>query len=289
MGMKIKKIDNTQISDALSLMWTTFLQFEAPDYSEEGMQSFKDFIKNEEIVQTLEFWGAYEKDELQGVIASNENRKHICCFFVKAQYHRQGIGRKLWEYFLKNSQQAAITVNSSPYAVPVYHKLGFVDMDTEQLADGMRYTPMKFERQEVRFYDQVDDRLLKFAVIIAKTNGKWVFCKHKERDTYELPGGHREYGEDILTTAKRELKEETGAVEFHIEPVCVYSVTGKTRVNDKVDEETFGMLFTADIFSFEPIHSEIEKILITEHFVDDWTYPLIQPKLIREARRRGVL
>ena len=246
MGMKIKKIDNTQISDALSLMWTTFLQFEAPDYSEEGMQSFKDFIKNEEIVQTLEFWGAYEKDELQGVIASNENRKHICCFFVKAQYHRQGIGRKLWEYFLKNSQQAAITVNSSPYAVPVYHKLGFVDMDTEQLADGMRYTPMKFERQEVRFYDQVDDRLLKFAVIIAKTNGKWVFCKHKERDTYELPGGHRENGEDILTTAKRELKEETGAVEFHIEPVCVYSVTGKTRVNDKVDEETFGMLFTAD-------------------------------------------
>lgn len=287
--MKIKKIDNTQISDALSLIWTTFLQFEAPDYSEEGMQSFKDFIKNEEIVQTLEFWGAYEKDELQGVIASNENRKHICCFFVKAQYHRQGIGRKLWEYFLKNSQQAAITVNSSPYAVPVYHKLGFVDMDTEQLADGMRYTPMKFERQEVRFYDQVDDRLLKFAVIIATTNGKWVFCKHKERDTYELPGGHRENGEDILTTAKRELKEETGAVEFHIEPVCVYSVTGKTRVNDKVDEETFGMLFTADIFSFEPIHSEIEKILITEHLVDDWTYPLIQPKLIREARRRGVL
>ena len=146
---------------------------------------------------------------------------------------------------------------------------------------------MRFERQEVQFYEQVDDRLLRFAVIIAKTNGKWIFCKHKERDTYEFPGGHRENGEDILTTAKRELKEETGAVEFHMEPVCVYSVTGKTRVNDKADEETFGMLFTADIFSFEPIHSEIEKILITEHLVDDWTYPLIQPKLIREARRRG--
>ena len=38
----------------------------------------------------------------------------------------------------------AITVNSSPYAVPVYRKLGFVETDTEQLADGMRYTPMKF-------------------------------------------------------------------------------------------------------------------------------------------------
>lgn len=35
----------------------------------------------------------------------------------------------------------------------------------------------------VSFYDQVDDALLKFVVIITKTDGKWVFCKHKERDT----------------------------------------------------------------------------------------------------------
>lgn len=50
---------------------------------------------------------------------------------------------------------------------------------------------------EVKFYDTVDDSLLKFAVIISLSNGKWVFCKHKERDTYEAPGGHREIGEDI--------------------------------------------------------------------------------------------
>ena len=63
---------------------------------------------------------------------------------------------------------------------------------------------------EVKFYDTVDDSLLKFAVIISQSNGKWVFCKHKERDTYEALGGHREVGEDILETAKRELQEETG-------------------------------------------------------------------------------
>ena len=61
---------------------------------------------------------------------------------------------------------------------------------------------------EVNFYDEVDDSLLKFAVIISKADGKWVFCKHKERDTYEIPGGHREEGELILDTAKRELREE---------------------------------------------------------------------------------
>lgn len=142
---------------------------------------------------------------------------------------------------------------------------------------------------EVKFYDNVPDELLKFAVIISKTAGKWIFCKHKERDTYEVPGGRRELGENIFDTAKRELREETGAVEFDIKPICVYSVKGKTRVNENAEDESFGMLFIADVFSFEELHSEIEKILITDTLVEDWTYPLIQPKLIEEARSRGFL
>ena len=55
--MEIKKVDDLQISQALELIWETFLQFEAPDYSAEGMQSFRAFIESKEILQTLEFWG----------------------------------------------------------------------------------------------------------------------------------------------------------------------------------------------------------------------------------------
>lgn len=142
---------------------------------------------------------------------------------------------------------------------------------------------------EVNFHDQMADELLKFAVIIAKTEGKWVFCKHKERSTYEVPGGHRETGETILEAAKRELQEETGAVDFKIQPVCVYSVKGKTRINKQEDDVSFGMLFVAEIFSFEELHSEIETILITDKLVENWTYPLIQPKLLEEAKRRGFI
>lgn len=141
---------------------------------------------------------------------------------------------------------------------------------------------------KVQFYDSVDDDLLRFAVIIARAEGKLVFCKHRERDTYEIPGGHREEGEEILDTARRELQEETGALDFHIEPICVYSVTAPDNLNH--GQESFGMLYLADIYEFEKeLHHEIGTIILVDELEEDWTYPKIQPKLIEEAKRRGVL
>ncbi len=140
---------------------------------------------------------------------------------------------------------------------------------------------------DIKFYDGVDDALLRFAVIISKAKGKLVFCKHKERDTYEVPGGHREAGEDINDTAKRELYEETGALDFDISPICAYSVTASDNFDGN---ETFGMLYLADIKQFEEeLHNEIEKIIITTNLPNDWTYPEIQPKLLEEAKRRGLI
>ena len=139
---------------------------------------------------------------------------------------------------------------------------------------------------KVNFYEDVNEKLLKFAVIISKSHGKWVFCKHKERDTYEVPGGHREENEPILETAKRELHEETGAVDFSIQKICVYSVTGKNRVNE-TGEETYGMLYYADIKTFDKeLHSEMEKVVFLDELPTEWTYPLIQPLLIQEFQKR---
>lgn len=138
----------------------------------------------------------------------------------------------------------------------------------------------------VNFYDTVDDKLLKFAVIVAKTNGKWVFCKHKNRNTLEVPGGHREPNENIIDTAKRELAEETGAIDFELEPVCVYSVIEKDNWDGV---ETFGLLCYADINSFGEINSEIEKIIITDELPTNWTYPTIQPMLLAELEKRNVI
>lgn len=152
---------------------------------------------------------------------------------------------------------------------------------------------------EVRFYDTVAEEKLKFAVIGAKYRGRWVFCKHRRRSTWEIPGGRREPGEDILETARRELYEETGAVRFDLRPVCVYSVLGKTIAPESSEkEETFGMLYFASIHELEgepelseglpayvEQHSEIEKIMITDELPEDWTYPEIQPKLLEQLRK----
>ena len=136
----------------------------------------------------------------------------------------------------------------------------------------------------VKFYDSADDNLLKFAVIVAKSNGKWVFCKHKERNTYECPGGHREAGEAIDDTAKRELYEETGAKDYTIQPVCVYSVTAPDNYDGK---ETFGKLYYAEIKSFEgELHSEIERIELFDELPTNWTYPQIQPFLLKEVEEK---
>ena len=141
---------------------------------------------------------------------------------------------------------------------------------------------------EVKFYESIEDELLKFAVIISKTQNKYIFCKHRDRDTWEVPGGHRENEENIIDTAKRELYEETGALEFDMEPVCVYSVTAHDNLHQ--GDESFGMLFFANIKCFETeLHSEIEKIVIMDELPKRLTYPDIYPHLINEAKRRGYL
>ena len=139
---------------------------------------------------------------------------------------------------------------------------------------------------EVRFYEEIDDARLKFAVILARSGGKWVYCRHRDRTTLEIPGGHREPGETIEAAAERELREETGAEAFSIRPVCAYAV-----VRDDQPGESCGMLFAAEINSFEgALHSEIAEIFLLDAPPEsNWTYPEIQPKLLEEAVRRGII
>lgn len=131
---------------------------------------------------------------------------------------------------------------------------------------------------EIKFLDTVEDSLLHIAVIVSVFQGKWIFCKHKERTTYEVPAGHREKDESIFDTAVRELYEETGALDYRIIPICPYSV-----LND--EDIAYGMLFFAEIRFLDMLpESEIEEIFLFDHIPDHLTYPVVQPILIEKVR-----
>ena len=65
--MVIKKIPQEDMKKAIELVWRVFLEFEAPDYTEEGIKEFRKTILDEKWVEERKFFGAYE-EELLGVI-----------------------------------------------------------------------------------------------------------------------------------------------------------------------------------------------------------------------------
>lgn len=149
--MIIRKIKRNEMEEALELILRVFMQFEAPDYTDEGVEAFKKTaIYNKDYIDSIVMYGAYKKDKIVGVIATRNNGNHIALFFVDGQYHRKGIGKMLFQTILDQSTADEITVNSSPYAKEVYHHLGFEDTAPEQNADGIRYIPMIYKKNDWR-------------------------------------------------------------------------------------------------------------------------------------------
>ena len=94
-------------------------------------------------VEARDFYGAFdESNKLLGVIATRQSN-HIALFFVEGKYHKQGIGRKLYNMVESLNNSGFFTVNSSPYAHEIYKHLGFFDTDLEQCINGLRFYPMK--------------------------------------------------------------------------------------------------------------------------------------------------
>lgn len=130
-------------------------------------------------------------------------------------------------------------------------------------------------------WNEVDDRDLLFAVIVSRFQNKWILAKHKDRDTWEIPGGHREKGEAIDITAERELQEETGAKEFKLVPICIYSVTKEDKDTTEHPVSTFGGLYFAQVTELGDLPNlEIEEIRLFDKLPSQLTYPEIQPRLL---------
>ena len=151
-GIRVRMAYREEWDDAMALAWRTFMQFDAKDYSKQGIESFQDFVTDTVLHRMFEM-GAYqllvavnEEEKIVGII-SLRNETHISLLFVDSKYHMQGVGRKLIEslcdYVVSEEGYRRITVNAAPYAVGFYHKLGFHDIGKQEMKDGIIFTPME--------------------------------------------------------------------------------------------------------------------------------------------------
>jgi len=134
---------------------------------------------------------------------------------------------------------------------------------------------------EVKFYDPgfKPDGHLAYSVITARFEDKWIFVRHRERTTWEIPGGHIEEGESSDMAASRELMEETGAIDFVLYCVATYSVENNGNIG-------FGRLYYAEVarLGVIPDSSEIEEAILTDDIPENLTWYEIQPHLFRKVK-----
>jgi len=142
--------EETHICD---LVLRVFDQFVAPDYPEEGVKEFKSHITPEQLIERYmgghDILVARHADKILGVIDIRQPH-HISLFFVDAEFQNKGIGKVLFQKAIalckeKVPAQNQISVNSSPYAVPICKRLGFQETKQEQIKNGMRFQPMSLD------------------------------------------------------------------------------------------------------------------------------------------------
>lgn len=140
--LEIRGLIPKEIPDALALAWIVFSEYEAPEYSREGIEEFQNCLQDGKYLNGIEYYGAFIGNALIGMLGIRKENAHICFFFVKGEYHRHGIGTRLFHEMQKNFPEQEITLNASPFGMPFYRALGFIPTGSEQTVNGIRFTPM---------------------------------------------------------------------------------------------------------------------------------------------------
>ena len=123
----------------------------------------------------------------------------------------------------------------------------------------------------------IDENRLTYVVIGARYHHQWLFVRHRDRISWEMPAGHIEKGEPADEAAGRELREETGAADFSLHHLCDYAVTVNTK-------KEYGRLYAARISEIEPrLEFETGEVLLTKGLPSPLTYREVQTILFRRA------
>jgi GNAT superfamily N-acetyltransferase len=132
----------------LALVMRGFDELVRPDFSDQGVAEFaraaRSFVVERPADHRVTI--AERAGRLVGMIDVRDS-SHISLFFVEPDDREHGVGRALLESAIEcclsaEPRPSAISVNSSPWAVPVYERLGFTATGSEIERNGIRAVPV---------------------------------------------------------------------------------------------------------------------------------------------------
>jgi GNAT superfamily N-acetyltransferase len=150
-----QRLQKGQESLVSAMVVRTFARFVAPGYSPQGIEEFLKYTAPDQLasraMRNYLVLAAWSGEEPVGMIEVRDYR-HISLFYVAAEYQHRKIGGHLLELALQVCREKvpglkSISVFSSPFAVPIYERLGFQSTGPDQYQSGMYFIPMVLDFQ----------------------------------------------------------------------------------------------------------------------------------------------
>lgn len=133
----------------ISKLVSSVAHFFTLDPSGKGAENFilsisPEAIRSHIINPNFHYICALQGTTIAGVAALREG-KHLFHLFVASTFQRQVLARQLWLALKATASPSTeeFTVNSTPYAVPVYERFGFVATGPKVEMNGIAFVPMK--------------------------------------------------------------------------------------------------------------------------------------------------
>ena len=256
--------------------------------------------------EDVSYWQTESPDTFHAVLIGNPrpiaavyffndtDSMHIGEILVDPVRRSQGFGTAVLKYLIYTYRQpakaTAVLFPENKASAQAFRKAGFVHTSTHPDGDAEYYA---FNKPKVTIAEQgqlpswmySEEKVpYRFVVIFARYRNKWLYARHKERRTWETAGGHIEPGETPEEAARRELWEETGAVDFNIRYVFDYHVD---NTDAKPGDHAAGQVFIADIETLDRIpESEMAEISLWDSYplIEQLTYPAILPELYEKIK-----
>lgn len=241
----IRRLKQEEYSRAIQLSLSVYMNCGKADFDEEGLNTFKQFIYDEKRLNDVIIYGAFEDNELVGIMALRDEYTHISLFFIKPDYHRKGIGKLLFQSATKDHQFVEITVNSSTYAVPFYRNLGFAVVGKKQTQNGISSIPMKRlldykDCYSVNLYNTKEMKSADLTELVFIRFPKLVLYLLKVRDILVKPFG-LQTGDSFVDLIIRQDERETilGASDRHLNFYVSLSCSSLEEEKQEISIKTY--------------------------------------------------